>query len=392
MAALAQIFLKYYRSTTIVPEMNKQAKQIIIFTTLIILGLIFFFYGIMKAKGFLIPLILAGLLAMIMLPVEKKLRLWGLPKGLAILTSDLLILAFCLGIFLVVANQIENISEEWPQYKEKLETRIDQVQEFVEEKTGISQEKQIKRIREVLSDQSGSSIEGKTVKTVFPKLVSFTGNFILVFIYIFFFMYYRQKFRNAILRFMHEEQRETASGILMNIIKVSQHYLFGRFLLIILLAILYAVGLSIVGIKHAILVSILAAVLSLIPYIGNVFGIILALFMSMLTNGGIGAIIGVLIVFTIAQFFESYILEPFVVGKQVDLNPVVTLIGVVAGGYVWGIAGMVIAIPVMGIFKVIFDNVPVLNPLGYILGEQDAGSEETWMEKLKKRIVAKFKK
>lgn len=371
--------------------MNKQAKQIILFTTLIILGLIFFFYGIMKAKGFLIPFTLAGLLAMIILPVENKLRTWKFPKGLAILVSDLLILAFCMGIFLVIASQIQSISEDWPQYKEKLETRIDQVQQFVENKTGISQEKQLKRIREALSGQSGSSIEGETVKTVVPKLVSFTGNFILVFIYIFFFMYYRQKFKNAILKFMHDEQREKASGILMNIIKVSQHYLFGRFLLIILLAVLYSIGLSIVGIKHAILVSILAAVLSLIPYIGNIFGIILALFMSMLTNGGIGDIIGVLIVFTIAQFFESYILEPFVVGKQVDLNPVVTLVGVIVGGYVWGIAGMVIAIPVMGIFKVIFDNVPVLNPLGYILDEEDAGSEESWMEKLKDRIVARLK-
>lgn len=390
MAVLAQIFLNI--TGAIHPAMNKHAKEIIIFTTLIILGLVFFFYGIIKAKGFLIPFTLAGLLAMIMLPVENKLRKWGLAKGLAILASDLLILAFCIGIFMVIANQVESISENWPQYKEKLETRIDQVQQFVEEKTGISQAKQVERIREALSGQSGSSIEGKTVKTVIPKLVSFTGNFILVFIYIFFFMYYRQKFRTAILKFMHKDQRETASGILMNIIKVSQHYLFGRFLLIILLAILYSIGLSIVGIKYAILVSILAAVFSLIPYVGNVFGIILALFLSMLTNGGIGAIIGVLIVFTIAQFFESYILEPFVVGKQVDLNPVVTLIGVVAGGYVWGIAGMVIAIPVMGILKVIFDNVPVLNPLGYVLDEQDAGSEDTWMEKLKDRMVAKFKK
>jgi predicted PurR-regulated permease PerM len=372
--------------------MKKQVRQIILFTTLIILGLIFFFYGIIKAQAFLIPLTLASLLAMIILPIENKLRAWGFPKGLAILISDLLILAFCIGIFLIIGSQVKSISDDWPKYREQLETRIDQVQEFVETKTGISQANQSKKLREALSGQSGGSIEGETVKTVIPRLVSFTGNFVLVFIYIFFFMYYRPKFKKAILNFMNEDQRENAAGILMNIIKVSQHYLFGRFLLIVLLAILYSIGLSIVGIKHAILVSILAAVLSLIPYIGNVFGIFLALFMSMLTNGGIVDIIGVLIVFTIAQFFESYILEPFVVGKQVDLNPVVTLIGVVAGGYVWGIAGMVIAIPVMGILKVIFDNVPVLNPLGYVLDEEDAGSEKSWFEKMKDRLVEKYKK
>ncbi|MBS0000366.1 MAG: AI-2E family transporter [Cyclobacteriaceae bacterium] len=372
--------------------MNQQARQIIIFTTLIILGLTFLFYAIIKAKPFLMPISLAALLAMILLPVEKKLRQWKFSKSLSILVSDLLLLGFCVGIFLVVGAQVQSISEQWPEYEEKLGNTIEQVQEFVENKTGISQEKQITKFRDAFSSQSEGSIEGETVKTVFPKLISFSGNFILVFIYIFFFMYYRQKFKNTILKFIDDDKREQASGILINISKVSQQYLFGRFLLIVFLAILYTIGLSIVGIKHALLVSFLAAILSLIPYIGNVFGIVLALFMSLLTDGTFGTIIGVLIVFTIAQFFESYILEPFVVGKQVELNPVVTLIGVVAGGYVWGIAGMVIAIPVMGIFKVIFDNIPVMKPLGYALDEEDAGEGEGWFEKMKDRVVARFKK
>jgi predicted PurR-regulated permease PerM len=202
-------------------------------------------------------------------------------------------------------------------------------------------------------------------------------------------MLYRDKFRKAILYFIPEQQRETGATILANFGKVSQQYLFGRFILILFLALFYGVGLSIVNIKYAFLISIIAAILSLIPYIGNIIGVIIALFMSLLTNGSMGAIIGVLIVFSIAQFIESYVLEPYVVGHQVELNPVVTIRGVVIGGMIWGIAGMIIAIPLMGIFKVIFDNVEFLNPLGYLLDEKDTGGSGGIFKTLKNKWAGK---
>jgi predicted PurR-regulated permease PerM len=117
-------------------------------------------------------------------------------------------------------------------------------------------------------------------------------------------------------------------------------------------------------------------VLSLIPYIGNMIGVVLAVVLGALTSDDVGsALIGIAITFTIAQFVESYILEPYVVGQQVDLNPVLTILGVVAGSAVWGVAGMIIAIPVMGIIKVVCDQIDVLRPIGYLLGEE--GIEES---------------
>jgi len=73
---------------------------------------------------------------------------------------------------------------------------------------------------------------------------------------------------------------------------------------------------------------------------------------------------------------ESYILEPYIVGDRVNLNPVVTIIVVVLGGAVWGIVGMLIAIPALGVAKVVFDNIPSLRPLGYLFGSEDISSED----------------
>ncbi len=370
--------------------MNSKVKQLIAYITLIILGIYFFIIGLVKAKSFLIPLIIGVLLSMVMLPVHHRLRKWKIPEALSALISALLILAVCIGVFFMVSAQIQSITQKWPTYKEKFKPKVEQVQEFVAQKTGISPQQQRKQMRHAIKTQSkeGSSF----VMKLFPKFITFLSNFLLVFVYIFFFMFYRGKFKNAILYFIPEQKRDKGASILANFGKVSQQYLFGRFILILFLAVFYGVGLFLIDVKHAFLISIIAAILSLIPYIGNVIGVIIALFMSVLTNGSMGVIIGILIIFGIAQFIESYVLEPYVVGHQVELNPVVTVLGVIIGGMIWGIAGMIIIIPVMGIFKVIFDNVEFLNPLGYLLDEQDTGGQGGWMNTIKNNVLSKVEK
>jgi predicted PurR-regulated permease PerM len=194
-------------------------------------------------------------------------------------------------------------------------------------------------------------------------------------------MYYRDKFKKSVLRFVPPENRGTTKKILDEAGKVSQQYLFGRFILILVLMVLYSAGLAILGIKQAILISFIAALLSLIPYVGNLIGYGIALLMGTLTSsGGMGTIIGVSAVFGLAQFVESYILEPFIVGQKVNLDPTLTIVGVVLMGMVWGLAGMVVAIPLLGIVKVISDHVPALHPVGYTLGTE--GTEADWTKKI----------
>ncbi len=367
--------------------MNKRVRQIITYSSLSIIGTYFFVIGLVKARAFLIPLFIGVLLAMVMLPVHHLLRRWKIPEGISALISAILIFALCIGAFFMISSQIQTIAEKWPNYQEKIQPKIEQVQRFIAQKTGVSPAQQIKQMQEAFNNQSqkGGSIMIKVV----PKVVSFTSNFLLVFVYIFFFMFYRKKFKNAILFFIPEKNREKGASIMANFGKVSQQYLFGRFILILFLALFYALGLTVVGIKYAILISVVAALLSLIPYIGNIIGVFFALFMSLLTIISIKVIVGIIIVFSIAQFIESYILEPYVVGHQVELNPVVTILGVIIGGFIWGIAGMIIAIPVMGILKVIFDNVELLTPLGYILDEQDTGGRGGFLKTIKDKILKK---
>ncbi len=367
--------------------MNRKVKEIILYTTLLILGIYFLFTGLVKAKGFLVPFSLAVLFSMILLPVDNWLRSLGLPKALSIVLSDLLLMAFCLGIIFLTGWQIRSITENWPGYKKRLQPKIGMVQDFVEKNTGIGREKQADIMQKIINSNAGGQEEDR--HGIYHKIISFPGNFLLVFVYIFFFMFYRKKFKNAIVNFFPEERRVKASRILSELGKVGRQYLAGRFMLLIILAVLYFAGLSITGIRNALMISLLGALLSLIPYIGNVLAVIIAAFMSLLAQNSMGAIIGVLLVFTIAQFVESYILEPYLVGHKVEVNPAVVFTGVIIGGITWGIAGMILSIPFMGFCKTIFDRIRILQPIGYVFDEQDTGAGDGLISRIIDRITGK---
>ena len=93
-------------------------------------------------------------------------------------------------------------------------------------------------------------------------------------------------------------------------------------------------------------------------------------------------IIGVLITYAIVQFLQTYILEPLVVGSGVNVNPLFTIAGIVAGEMVWGVPGMILAIPVMGMVKIICDHIEPLKPYGFLIG-QERKSKRTLVDKVK---------
>lgn len=412
--------------------MRNKAKTILIYFALIIVSLFFLFSGLVQAKSFLAPLSIAALLAMVMLPVCRWFEGKGIKRGWASLFSDLIILLFFVVLTGIVATQVKSLAEDWPQIKQRVKPKIEQLQEFVASKTGLSvqeinqkipgsssgsggQEKssssnqqqqqssqQQQQSQQQSQSQSGSQSQqqsgGSMMKAAggfIGQFFSFLGSFLLTFIYIFFFLLYRNKFRKSILKMVPEEKRASAQKIIGESAKISQNYLFGRLILIIFLAGIYSLGLIVSGVKNAILISMLAATLSLIPYIGNIIGYVLAVGMAFFSGSGATGAIGVSITFAIAQFVESYVLEPYIVGDKVDLNPVFTIIVVVLGGAVWGVMGMLIAIPALGIVKVICDYIPVLQPLGYLFGEEDTKDKkegkDNIFKKTKRWALNKFK-
>lgn len=365
------------------------------------IGLYFLILGIIEAYVFLAPISIAALLTMILLPVSRKLEKWGVNRILATLLSALLALSMYLALFVVISLQANSIYENRDTVKERLNASIQSVQGSIEDISGLSPDEQLeianippsalstdssqsknentdqKRIQDD-KDRSGEAKTPDTnngVRKAISNFLNFMGYSFLTFIYIFFFLFYRRKIRLSIMHFFPGSDGAKTSEILNGFLSIAQRYLLGRLILIFFLWIIYSVGMWITGIDSPILISLIAAVLSLIPYVGTVIGYVIAMMMAVVSGGETGQFIGVSITYGLAQFVESYILEPYVVGDKVDLNPMVTIIVVVLGGLVWGVVGMIISIPLFGMLKIMADQIDDLKPLGYFLGQEDVGNQ-----------------
>lgn len=348
-------------------------KKILLYGTLGIIGIYFLFLSLIEAKGILAPLLTAGILAMIVLPVSNFMEKKRMNRGFSSLISVFLLFSISVGFMVLISFQIQNFVENWPKIEETMAPKLEQFKSFVYEHTGFSEEDLKSSTEGQNSLLKGNMLSpAKSAYEFFTKTIAFLANYLLTFIYIFFLLNYREHLKNFILKLFSSEKKQDVKKVIQKVSKVAQQYLIGKLMLIILLAILYSIGLGFSGVENFILISIISALFTLIPYIGNIIGLTLAMVFGYLTSGEIGVLIGVIITFTVAQFFESYVLEPHIVGDRVNVHPFIVVLAVIIGGAIWGISGMVLAIPVTGILGLIFLNVPVLHPFGYLFSQEAA--------------------
>lgn len=357
----------------------EKRKSLLFNFTLIILSTCFLFWGLFNAQAFLKPLATAVLFALLLIPVNKKLESWRISRALASFITTCLLLLIALAFFFLISYQVKSFMEDWDKIVETLQPKIESVEDFILTHTPIDRE-QLEKYKE---ENNASSISGggsgaQQAFQVINSAFGLMGNFLLTFIYIFFLLTYRRRFKEFILRLYSPSKRQKVGKVVQQTAGVAQKYLFGKFLLIIFLAVLYAIGLGISGVDNFIFISMLAAVLSLIPYLGNIIGFGLAMALGVASGGGSGTLIGVVIVFSVAQFIESYVLEPYVVGDQVDIHPIFIIVFVVLANMVWGVLGMVLVVPIVGMINVVFKHVESLEVFGFLLGnEENARGAET---------------
>ena len=151
--------------------------------------------------------------------------------------------------------------------------------------------------------------------------------------------------------------------------QVSQQYLLGMSKMIILLWMMYGIGFGIIGIKNAIFFAILCGLLEIIPYIGNIIGTLLTVLFAVIYGDSLALVGGVVLVYGIVQIIQGWLLEPLILGPQVKINPLFTIIALVIGQLIWGISGVILAIPLTAIFKIICDHIEPLKPYCFLIGE-----------------------
>jgi len=329
----------------------------------VVLTVVVLHYG----QRLLLVLIVPSILAFLLLPFVRMLEGRGVPRWLASTLASFSAILVVAGVIGFLGARFMSFRDELPQLQEKLDGRIDKAQEFVADHFSISTGEQVVWIEDQVRNLGEAG--GKLAVDLFSWTGAFLSDVVLIGIILILMLMYRDRFRQF-LDAISEGKEVSALEIVDRIAELTRHYLRGVGLVILILAVLNSVGFLIIGLKHAVLLGITAALLTIIPYIGTLIGGVLPLAVAFLTKDSLAYPLAVLGVVGLAQFLEGNFITPKVVGSSVSLNPLASIVALVAGGMVWGIAGMVLAIPLTGMFKVVCDAVPQLNPYGYLLGEK----------------------
>jgi len=330
--------------------------------------------GLYFTKEFFVPVAIAGILSMLFVPLSRRLENKGINRAVASVICILILLAVVAGITALISWQVSDLANDTEKMQERITKMGGQLREYVSNTIGVSKKKQ-QQIIEQQSSSAGNA--GSIVATVLGSVISFLVNGVLVLIYIFLFMYFRAHLKQFILKVVPPQNNRNAEVIIGDASKVAQKYLSGLGLMIMCLWVMYGIGYSIVGVRNAIFFAIICGLLEIIPFIGNLTGTALTILMVASQGGNSTMIIGVLITYAIVQFLQSYILEPLVVGAEVNINPLFTILVIIAGEMIWGIPGMILAIPTLGIIKIICDHIEPLKPYGFLIGEDKKPKRES---------------
>jgi predicted PurR-regulated permease PerM len=133
-------------------------------------------------------------------------------------------------------------------------------------------------------------------------------------------------------------------------------FIRGQLLVMSALSLIYTVGLMIIGVELALLLGVIAGVVSFVPYLGLIVGVVLSGLAALLQFGDWMPVVYVVIVFSVAQMIEGMVLTPRFVGERIGLHPVAVIFAVLAGGQLFGFTGVLLALPVAAVVVVLLKH------------------------------------
>ncbi len=317
-------------------------------------------------QNILIPLAFAGLLSILLITPCNHLEKYGVPRGIAAIISLIIALTIVFIILYFISSQIINFKNDLPIVGKQLFIAVTDLQNWAKEKFNISSDSMREFLHSATSQtlSNTSSLVGSTFSTLSSTFIYMA----LIPIYTFLLLLYRNLVVRFFIKSFTEQHTQRVHAILAKTRHVIKSYIVGLFIEMLIVASINCIGFFILGVKYALLLGVLSAILNLIPYLGIFTACILSVLITFTTNTP-GTVLGVAIVLVIVHLVDSNILLPKIVGSKVKINAMVTILGVLVGHALWGLPGMFLAIPIIAILKVIFDGVENLEAWGLILGD-----------------------
>lgn len=332
----------------------------------LLLGVVAFFFIMYIGAGIILPLIFATIIAILLNPLVTWLHGKKIHRIIAIIISLLVAIILLFGLVYFIVWQTSRFGESLPLLKQKFNLLLTQAMTWTAHTLNIEEARISGWIAKMKAEggKNSSAMVGQTLSTV-------GSMFMIVFImpiYVFTILYYKPLLLQFIAKLFKKNKHIMVAEVLGETKTLIQSYLMGLLIEAGIVATLNSIGLLIIGVKYALLLGLLSALLNLIPYIGIFIATVLPVVMALALQSPIAAL-WVVILFTVVQFVDNQYIVPYIVASKVKVNALISIIVVLIGGALWGISGMFLAIPLAAIAKVVFDRIPQLEPLGFLLGD-----------------------
>ena len=316
-------------------------------------------------KGFLIPFSYGFLIALIIYPICKKLENKKVPRSIAIAISIFIVAVILSTIIFIFILQLQVLNKELPEIAIRLNQLLLKVQNWIDTSFGLS-----------IIEQN--SVVDSTVKNFVANIGNHLSKFfsvatetlfyiIILPIYSYLILFYREKLVDFVGSLIPKKQKENLYKVISETIQTYFNYIKGMLWVYIIVGVLNSIGLLILGIDYAILFGITAAFMTIIPYFGIIISALLPMSMAWIeTNNPLYAV-AVMGIFVVVQYLEANIIFPYIVGKQLGINTLVTLTTIFIGAVIWGISGMILFLPFVAMLKIISGHIDDLKPLHNLL-------------------------
>ena len=324
-------------------------------------------FALYAGSSFFIPITYGLFFSLMLKPICHRFEC-NLPNRIVSVVLTLLAAGFSvLAVLVFFVNQVREILTEADDIFSGLQETVYEWAEYGGGRFGLSGadvEEYIDHAITSVSDEpfgilsSGLSTSGVLL-----------ANFGLVMIYTFFFLLYRTPMKHFVLGQLRSEDQTEGMETLSEVQQVAKNYLGGMGLVMLILGVLNSLGLFAIGIDYYLVWGFLAAILAVIPYIGTAIGGLLPFVFAIATTETWWQPLAVVLLYATVQFVEGNFITPKVLGNSVKINALAAIMAVLLGSIIWGIAGVIIAIPLLAMFRIILTHIEPLRPMALLLSD-----------------------
>lgn len=323
------------------------------------------------AKIVLVTLLVSVLIAFTLEPVVSLLQRWRMPRPAAAFIAVLLLCGAVWAASYFFYNRAVDFAHELPRYSQKIRGKLARITKQTSDLKQTTQnilpgqaQKNQNAVPVKVESSGGPEFFTRELGTVTEVLAA------VVFIpfLVYFMLSWQEHARTRTVQLFRPENRSTAYVTLGQVSLMMRSFIAGNFIIGLFMSAVSITVFGFLGLPYFYFLGLLSGFLSLMPYLGVILAAIppLAAGLGMLKETGM-----IIIVLTVLglHIFSMNVLYPKVIGKRLQLNPLLVTISLLVWGWIWGALGLILAVPVMGVIKIVCDHVNALRPFGDWMSE-----------------------